>query len=286
MLSIALALASAISWGTGDFLGGLKTRRFAVPLVLVGTSTGGVLLALAMSLVSSQEIPPAGDLLLGAISGAIGLVALGAFYQALAIGTMSIVAPVSASGTAIPVIWGIANGESLSALAYGGLVAVVLGVMIASREQDAAHEGQPVALNHRASILLALVAAVGFGAIYVLIAEAATVSEFWPIVALKGTSLLLVGILVVVAGSRIKGERPSGNAWLPLLVVGMLDVTANATYAFATKEGPVAISAVVASMFPITTVILAHIFLGERIAPSQKAGVALALVGVVVLAGT
>lgn len=286
MLSIALALASAISWGTGDFLGGLKTRRFAVPLVLVGTSTGGVLLALAMSLVSNQEVPPSGDLMLGAISGAIGLVALGAFYQALAIGTMSIVAPVSASGTAIPVIWGIANGESLSALAYCGLVAVVLGVMIASREQDAAHEGQPVALNHRASILLALVAAAGFGAIYVLIAEAATVSEFWPIVALKGTSLLLVGILVLVAGSRIKGERPRGNAWLPLLVVGMLDVTANATYAFATKEGPVAISAVVASMFPITTVILAHIFLGERIAPSQKAGVALALIGVVVLAGT
>lgn len=286
MLSIALALASAISWGTGDFLGGLKSKRFAVPLVLVGTSTGGVLLALTLSLASGQEIPPNDDLLLGAISGVIGLVALGAFYKALAIGTMSIVAPVSASGTAIPVIWGIAGGESLSALAYGGLVAVVVGVMIASREQDAAHEGQPVAINHRASIILALVAAAGFGAIYVLIAESAGVSELWPIVALKGTSLLFVGVLVLVAGSRISGERPSGNAWLPLLIVGMLDVTANATYAFATKEGPVAVSAVVASMFPITTVILAHIFLGERIARSQKAGVALALTGVVVLAGT
>lgn len=286
MVSIALALASAIAWGTGDFLGGLKTKRFAVPLVLVGTSLGGVLFALVMALGSGQEIPPGRDLAIGAASGVVGLIALGAFYKALAIGTMSIVAPVSSSGTAIPVIWGIAHGESLSALAYAGLVAVVIGVMIASREQDAAAEGQPVAINHRASIMLALVGAVGFGTIYVMIAEASTVSEFWPIVALKGTSLVVISLVVLAAWSKIPGDRPTGRLILPLMLVGILDVTANATYAFATTEGPIAIASVVASMFPITTVILAHLILGERIAQIQKVGVALALIGVVVLAGT
>ncbi len=286
MLPIALALASAISWGAGDFLGGLQTRRFAVPLVLVGTSLGGLLFALVMAGVSRQVVPPNTDLLLGAICGVVGLIALGAFYQALAIGTMSIVAPVSASGTSIPVIWGLANGETLSALAFGGLISVVIGVMLASREQDTAAEGRPVAINHRASILLALVAAAGFGAIYVMIAEATAVSEFWPIVALKATSFAAIGLLVIGFWSRIPGERPSGRLWLPLLLVGTLDVTANATYAFASQEGPIAIVAVIASMFPITTVLLAHRFLGERIARSQKIGVAIALLGVVVLAST
>lgn len=286
MLSIALALASAIAWGAGDFLGGLNTKRFAVPLVLVGTSLGGLLFAFLMAFASGQEVPPNSDLLLGAASGVIGLVALGAFYKALAIGTMSIVAPVSASGTSIPVVWGLANGESLSALAYAGLVAVVIGVMIASREQDAAAEGQPIAINHRASILLALVAAAGFGTIFVLIAEASTVSEFWPIVSLKATSLVVISIVVAAAWSKIPGERPAGRLILPLMLVGVLDVTANATYAFATSEGPIAIASVVASMFPITTVILAHLILGERIARAQKVGVAMALLGVIVLAGT
>lgn len=286
MLSIALALASAIAWGTGDFIGGLKTKSFAVPLVLVGTSLGGLLFALVMAFASGQEIPPSHDLMLGAASGVIGLIALGAFYKALAIGTMSIVAPVSASGTAIPVIWGLANGETLGVLAYCGLVAVVIGVMIASREQDAAAEGQPIAINHRASIFLALVGAAGFGTIFVLIAEASSVSEFWPIVSLKGTSLVVISLVVAATWSKIPGERPTGVLILPLMLVGVLDVTANATYAFATTEGPIAIASVVASMFPITTVILAHLILGERIVRIQKVGVVLALLGVIVLAGT
>lgn len=286
MLSIALALASALAWGAGDFLGGMQSRRFAVPLVLVGTSLGGLLLALTMVLVSGQEIPPNRDLALGAIAGVVGLIALGAFYRALAIGTMSIVAPISASGTAIPVLWGVANGDELNALAYAGLIAVVIGVMLASREQDEAAGGLPSADGHRESVLLALVAAVGFGSIYVFIAEASNVSELWPLVLLKATSLLAIGLFVAAAWRRIPGRRPSGRLWLPLLLIGTFDVTANATYAFATQEGPIAIAAVIASMFPITTVLLAHRFLGERIARVQQVGVAIALIGVVILAAT
>ena len=130
-----------------------------------------------------------GDMWLGAIAGFISIFALAAFYRALEIGTMSIVAPISATGTAIPVFFGIASGDDITLLAAIGLVITVTGVMLASREQDEAAAASSVSdADHRTSILLAIVAAVGFGTIFVLIAEASTENIFWPAVALKGTT--------------------------------------------------------------------------------------------------
>jgi drug/metabolite transporter (DMT)-like permease len=279
-----MALVSALSWGSADFIGGLTSRRFAVPIVLLGAGAGGMLFSGALLLTTQQSVPPADDLWLGALAGFISIFALAAFYRALAIGTMSIVAPISATGSSIPVVVGIADGDEISLLAAIGLVLTVGGVMLASREQDAAETGSDAAVNHRDSILLAVCAAIGFGTIFVLIERASAESLIWPSFAIKVTSFAIVAIALLFSYKRVPKPWPQGTQWGPFAVVGSLDVAANITFAYASTHGPLSITAVVASMFPVTTVLLAYRFLGERIATVQKIGVVSALIGLVLLA--
>lgn len=294
MLAIFMALAAAVSWGTGDFFGGTSARRFAMPLVLLGTSIGGVVFAALLVLASGEHAPPVRDLAIAAVAGLSGLLALGAFYRALAIGRMSIVAPISASGTAIPVAVGIADGDPVNALTATGFVVTIAGVMLASREQQEQVEGAPPPpieadsrlTEHQRSIALALIAAVGFGVVFVLIERASHDSLMWPALTLKATSFVVMATIVggLALARRMPAAVPAGAQWGILLMVGSLDVTANATYAYASTHGALSVTAVLASMFPVVTVILAHQLLGERLIALQKAGVAMALCGVVLLA--
>lgn len=283
MLSIALALTSALSWGTGDFLGGLAARRFGLAWVLCGTAAGGLLLGVSVSLISGDPFPPMHETLLAAAAGICGLIGLACFYHALAIGTMSIVAPISATGAAIPVIWGIAHGERLSALAACAIVVVIAGVMLASREQT---DQQDATESHTLSIVLALAAAAGFGAVFTLIAETADASVYWPSAILKGATLS--GALIFVALQSVRGqqlgERPVGRQWLFPITIGFFDVSANVAFAAATTHGTVAVASVVSSLYPVTTVMLAYFFLHERLDRMQRFGVVLALFGVAALA--
>lgn len=293
MFAIAMSLGSALAWGTADFIGGMAAKRTALPLVLLGTSIGGTLFAALLVVVSGQEPPPVGDLALGAGAGLAGLAALSAFYTALAIGKMSVVAPISASGTAIPVAVGIADGDPVSALTVTGFVLTISGVMLASREQQkqpgATDEAAPARAgrtDHQRSIPLAVAAGAGFGLIFVLIQRASHSSELWPVLSLKATSTTVMAVLLAVAvlRGRLPAARPTAVRWTPLLVVGVLDVTANSSYAYAATHGPLSVTAVLASMFPVVTVLLAHQILGERLITAQKAGVAMALGGAALLA--
>jgi drug/metabolite transporter (DMT)-like permease len=197
---------------------------------------------------------------------------------------MSIVAPISATGTAIPVVFGIIDGDDITLLAGIGLVVTVIGVMLASREQDEAAATSNVSdADHRASILLAIVAAVGFGTIFVLIAEASTENIFWPAVALKGTTFVFMSVFMLFFARRIPKPWPVKVEWLPLLLIGCFDVGANTTFALSSNHGQLSITAVVASMFPVTTVLLAYKFLGERLARLQLVGIVLALAGLALL---
>ncbi|MFY9487801.1 MAG: DMT family transporter [Solirubrobacterales bacterium] len=284
MLALALALGTSISWGIADFIGGVQAKKYAVLIVLLGSSSGGMLLAAVMLAVSGQDMPPTQDLALGALAGVLGLIALAAFYRALAIGTMSIVAPISASGTAIPVAVGIADGDPVGLLTATGFLLTIGGVMLASREPR--EEGVEQSEDHRTSVLLAGVAAIGFGCIFVLIERASHDSELWPVLSLKVTSLVVVAIVLALLSlsGRSYEPWPVGMLWLAPMAAGFLDVTANVMYAYATANGALSVVAVLASMFPVVTVLLAHRVLGERIVRMQKLGVALALSGVVVLA--
>lgn len=289
MLAIALGLSSAVLWGTGDFLGGMAARRFALVWVLFASALGGIALSASGGLISGDSVPPSGHMWLGVAAGVCGVVALAAFYQALAIGTMSIVAPITATGAAIPVIWGVVGrDESLSLFAVCAILIAVSGVILASREQDVAETTGVDAKTHRRSILLAIVAAVGFGTIFALIAEAGEESIFWPAAALKATTLGVI-VIVLIAGaasSRLPGwgDRPRGREWLFPFSIGFFDVGANLTFAASSHHGALAITSVVSSLYPVITVMLAFVFLHERLAVSQRVGVGLALLGVVMLA--
>jgi drug/metabolite transporter (DMT)-like permease len=227
--------------------------------------------------VVADELPSWTAVGWAALAGSAGIVALGAFYRALAIGTMSVVAPISATAAAVPVLVGLAEGERPGGLQVAGMAAALAGVILASREP--VEEGCPPA--NRAAIGLALVAAAGFGTFFVGIDRASATAEVpWVIVVQRccSVSLLLIATLVV---------RPSlprdGASLLVLAAVGLLDLGANGLYALATTHGLLSVVSVLGSLYPAVTVVLARFVLAERIARVQEVGVVLALAGVVAI---
>jgi uncharacterized membrane protein len=279
VIAIALGLSSSLCWGLADFLGGLQSRRVAVlAVLLLSQATGLVGITLAL-LIVQPEAPAFADVWPAAIAGVAGAVALAAFYRALAIGTMSIVAPISATGAAVPVIVGIATGDRPSALQLAGIVAAVIGVVFASRELD---EDRPAtAVPGRQSVLLALVAALGFGTFFVALDEAASASVPWAMFTTRLASV--VAVLVVVVALRVKMPRSPRRLGI-IALAGLLDIGANGLYAWGTTKGLLSVVAVVGALYPVATVVLARVFLHERVRRVQEAGIVIALTGVVLIA--
>lgn len=309
MLAVSAAFACALLWGAGDFLGGLQARRIQTAAVMLGSSVTGLLLAGSVVLVAGREAPPAADLAYAVVAGLVVLLALSSFYRALAIGTMSIVAPISSSGMVVPVAYGIATGERVTTMIAAGFVLTAAGVVLASREpaeelldreHDAPDDAEPlpgtpgadrgrrvaVEANQRMSVVLALVAASCFGALYVLIERASRNDIFWAVSVQRAVPLVAIGAAVLVWRSRSGWRSVRPRSWAATSVVGLLDTTAISAYAYASTRGPLGVMAVIAAIFPVFTVLLAHLVLGERIARLQRAGVLLALAGVALLAAS
>jgi drug/metabolite transporter (DMT)-like permease len=290
MLALAFALSSSLCWGVGDFIGGLQARR--IPLLRVILVSQAVGLVVLVVVVAGRGIGPP-DLLrmLPAAAGGIaGIAALSAFYRALAIGTMSVVAPISATGVAVPVIVGVASGERPAALQLAGILAASVGVVLASRERG---PGLVPKEGARASVVLALLAALGFGSFFVGLRISARVDVVWALLTARTASvisLILAGFALRWARERAPsgvraGAVPGASAVAPaLLLIGFLDLSANAFYALATRHGLLSVVAVAASLYPLTTVLLARLVLGERVRRVQEVGIAAALAGVVLIA--
>jgi drug/metabolite transporter (DMT)-like permease len=208
-------------------------------------------------------------------------VALGCFYRALAIGTMSVVAPISATAAAVPVLVGLIEGERPSTLQIAGMAIALAGVILASREpveEGAAPGGRDP--NH-AAIGLALVAAAGFGTFFVGIDKASETAEVpWVILVQRCSSL----VLLVIATLAVRPTLPRDARSIVLLgMIGVLDLGANGLYALATTHGLLSVVSVLGSLYPAVTVVLARFVLAERIARVQEVGVVLALAGVVAI---
>jgi drug/metabolite transporter (DMT)-like permease len=279
VLAVALGLSSSLFWGLGDFLGGLQSRRVRVLAVLLVSQASG-LTAIAIGIaIARPEAPSLADLWPAAAAGLAGAIALSAFYRALAIGTMSIVAPISATGAAVPVAVGIAGGDRPAALQLAGIVAAVVGVVLASRELDEPHpEGH---VPERTSIALALVAALGFGTFFVGMDAGADASVPWALLANRVASV--TAVLLVVGAARVPLPG-SPRRLAPLVLVGLLDAGANGLYAWGSTEGLVSVVAVLGSLYPVATVLLARLVLGERVRRVQEVGIVAALAGVVLIA--
>jgi drug/metabolite transporter (DMT)-like permease len=281
----ALALLASLLWGAADFLGGTASRRLPV-VGVVGVSQLVALLGLLPVAVLAGALDAPRDYLVpGLLAGCAGLVALAAFYRALAVGTMGIVAPVAALGVVVPVAVGLLAGESPSGLQLAGIGVAITGVVLASGP-ELSGEGRGGALP----LGLAAVAALGFGAVFVFIAQG-TASGSFDSVVMTLLTMRLVSVLLL-GGLLVGVLRPRGvalevrRADLPmLLTIGVFDVGANAAFALAAQSDLVSVTAVLASLYPVVTVLLARQVHHERLAGVQLPGAALALAGVVLLAG-
>jgi drug/metabolite transporter (DMT)-like permease len=273
-----LALVSSALWGTSDFYGGTLTRRRPAVTVaavseLIGLSCV-VIAAIATGAVSSSH-GYVGWGLLGAVSGTAGVVA---FYEALATGTMGIVAPIASTGVVVPVAVGFAQGDRPSGWQLAGIVVAVLGVILASGP-ELQRDGERSAAAR--PLWLAGIAAIGFGVVFVAIGHGAEHSTLMTLVVMRAVAIVfMLGIARVTSTSLRVGASD-----LPMLfVVGTFDVGANATFAYASRHGLLSVVSVLSSLYPAMTVVLARAVHTERLAKVQMFGVVGALAGVVLIA--
>ncbi|HEY8791707.1 MAG TPA: DMT family transporter [Gaiellaceae bacterium] len=272
MRSIALALGASLTWGVADFFGPLKGRVLGALRVLVYVQIGG-LVVIAL-IVAIRGKGPAGSEALLAIPAAIsGTLGLFAYYQGMAVGAMSIVAPIAGISAAVPVVFGIATGDRPSLWQWLGIAAALCGVFLASREPG---RNSKVA----AGVGLALLAAIGFGGYFPAMHAAGNADYWWASLIFRTTSTFVILAAVAI-------RRPSlaiQPIQIPILVlIGTGDMLGNLFFAAASTSGLVSITSVLASLYPIVTVVLARFVLKERVARSQEAGIALTLAGVVLI---
>jgi drug/metabolite transporter (DMT)-like permease len=276
VLAVALGLASSLSWGISDFLGGLKARKLQLLTVLLLSQAVGLTLIAVIVAVRSEPVPPGEHVLYACLSGLAGVAGLAAFYRGLAVGAMAVVAPISGTAAAIPVAVGVISGERPGGLQVAGIALALAGVALASRELP--EEGGSARIA--AGVGLAMLAAVGFGSFFVAMDAASEEDLFWAICFNRVTSVSALVILALVLRPRLAVGRGDAPA---LLAIGTLDIGANTLFAAASTEGLVSLVAVVASLYPVVTILLARAVLGERIRRPQQAGVVLALMGVALI---
>ena len=268
-----LALAASGAWGIGDFLGGLKSRSLP-PLTVLAVSQPIGLALLGIAVAARGQGPPGPTVLLAmpaAVAGTSGLVA---FYRGMATGAISIVAPIAGAAAVVPVAVGLATGERPGAAAEIGFATALGGVVLASVEPRRA--GRAVA----SGVGWALLAAVGFGGYYVPLHAASGHDFLWAAFVFRATSASLVAAGVALLRPSFAGARGDVGA---LAAVGVCDTGGNVLFAAASSRGLLSSVSVLASLYPVVTVLLARAALGERVARSQELGVVLTLAGIVLV---
>jgi drug/metabolite transporter (DMT)-like permease len=276
VLGPLLALGASLSWGIGDFLAGRASRRVRLLTVLVVSQAAGLASIAVVVLARGESAPAARYLGYAALAGVAGAVGLAALYRGLAVGSMSVVAPISATAAVVPVVAGVVTGERPSAVQAAGIALALAGVVLASRDADATGRGRGVATG----VGLALVAALSFGVLLVALGAASEGDALWGTLAMRTTSFTVLAATAVAVRASVSPSRSDLPA---LLAVGLLDTAGNALFALASTESLLSVAAVLAQVYPVVTVILARVVLGERIARPQQVGVAAALVGVTLI---
>jgi drug/metabolite transporter (DMT)-like permease len=283
-MATALALVASLLWGSSDFLGGTAARRLRSVTVVLVSQAAALLGLLVVAAALGAYGAPRGYLGWAVAAGAVGVGALVAFYAALAEGTMGVVAPIAALGVAVPVVVGVVQGDRPSAVQAAGIAVGVVGVVLATGPEPRAArgvEGPGRPTRTRRPVALAVGAAVGFGLVLVFIAHGARTSTVMTLLTMRAVSVLML-LLAALAGRVSVAARRRD---LPLLVaVGAGDVCANAAMAVASTRGLLSVVAVLSSLYPVVTALLARVVHEERLRPMQTAGVAGVLAGVVLLA--
>lgn len=279
-MTALLALISSALWGGADFLGGTMSRRLPAFAVVGGSQLIALLMVAPTAFAVGATGDPRGYLPWGIAAGLIGTVSLVAFYEALAVGTMGVVAPIAATGVVVPVAIGLSQGERPTPVQLIGVALAVAGVVAASGP-EVRSAGEGTARGGGRALALALASALGFGLVLWLIAKGAHYSVAMTLLTQRGASVSAICVALVFLR---RDPRLRVRDVPQLAVVGAGDAAANALYGLATRSGLVSLVAVLGSLYPVGTLLLARFTHGERLRPVQNVGVAASLVGVVMIA--
>jgi drug/metabolite transporter (DMT)-like permease len=274
LLAAACALGASIAWGVSDFLGGLKSRTVPLLVVLLLAQVSGVL-AIGIVVALAGNPPPGSSVLWAPLAAVFGTVGLAAFFRGMAIGSISVVAPIAAVAAVVPVVFGIATGDDVSSLQLAGFVLALAGVALASFEWP-----ESGAVRVAAGVPWAVAAVVGFGGYYVPMHEASGEDFLWAAFTFRASVSVLVLAAWLVLRPPVAAARGS---LLAIGLIGVMDTAGNSLFAAASNQGDVSVVSVLATLYPVVTVGLAAAVLSERVVGLQLVGVIAALTGVVLI---
>jgi drug/metabolite transporter (DMT)-like permease len=271
---IAFGLLASMSWGTADFNGGLASRRLPAVAVVAVAHVLGLVLLIVLAVVTQEALPSTADFIWGALAGLAGAVGLVAFYQALSYGRMGIAAPlVAVLATSIPLIFGILTGGLPPALQLLGFAVGLVSLVLVSYS-----DGR---LPDQKTLLLALFGGLGFGAFLLLIHRVESQAVFWPLVAARAASSIV--LLTITRIARLEWRPHDSRHWMTVVMAGLLDILGNGFFMLASRAGRLDIAAVLSSLYPAMTVTLAWLFLKERLTRIQIVGILAALVAIALI---
>lgn len=276
MLAVALALGASLAFGVADYLGGAAARRLALLTVLLLSQLAGLAGIVVVVALRGEGPPDTTSLAWGALAGLFGAAAITALYHGLAVGLMSVVAPLAATAAVIPVIAGVVIGETPTSVQNGGIAVVLLGVILVSRSSSEGTTGR-----FAAGAGLGLLAALLIGALLTAFETASDQDPYWATLTLRTvTAMIFLAAALVRRPPLHVGRR----ALAGLVLIGLLDLAGTTLFAVASTEGLVGIVSVLSSLYPVVTVALARVFLGERLSGIQAAGVVAAFGGIALIA--
>jgi uncharacterized membrane protein len=298
MLALLLALGASLFWGLGDIVAGLTSRRGSAIAVTAMSQVAGAAGAAGVLLLLGRAWPGWPGLLPALLAGMALSISAATYFRALAIGTMSVVGPIGASGAAVPVVVGMVQGERPSLLQVAGIVIALAGIVLASREspeakvpvtpgemlppEEVTGRTAPTPGDYRRSILLAVVSALTYGLLLLGLARSAQYDPYWPPFITRTVSLLILSLVIV---SKRQGLGLSPRAAGVAFVAGLCHVTAVTLFSLSSTLGLLSIAAVLASLSSVVVILLARMLLDERLTRVQQAGVGLTVLGVVAIVG-
>ncbi|MDP1715170.1 MAG: EamA family transporter [Anaerolineales bacterium] len=279
MLSILFGLGAALSWGAGDFTGGLAARKTGAYRAVFYSEVVGIFLLFAVVGISGESLPNLKVWLLAMLAGAVGTVGLMLLYHSMTLGLMSVATPVSALlAASIPVLVGIFKEGLPEIPTVFGFGFALFAVWMISQVEG----GVTNILAHLSDLKLPLLAGIGFGLYFVFMHEAtSTGARVWPMVASRSGGMILITVYMLSIRAAWKVEDAS--AWPTITLNGILDISGNMFFILAGQTGRLDVAAVLSSLFPSATVMLAWIFLKERLSRNQWIGILAALIAIVLM---
>jgi drug/metabolite transporter (DMT)-like permease len=276
-VAILLAGLSALLYGAADFCGGLAAKKSPLFAVLVLSQAVGLALALAASAALGIDFPPVRDLAWGALAGLCGAAGIATLYWALATTIVAVASPVAAViGAAIPVLLGVATGDRPGALSWIGIAIAIPAIALLT----AGPAGKGGEGKLRRAVLLGIAAGVSFGLFFSAISRTSPSSGLWPLASARITVVTLILLFALFTRRSLRVAGPN----LPMVALaGLLDMGANIAFLLASRSGMLTIAAVIGSLYPGPTVLLAWLVLRERMGGLRIAGLALALAGVALI---